>query len=246
MLATLAGIAGNVLEWYDFAVFGYLSDILGDLFFDGNTRAAFLVFGAAFAMRPVGGVLLGSLGDQFGAQTALVVSIALMAIPTTLMGCLPTAETVGSVAAITLLLLVRLLQGLSVGGQLLSSLVYTLEASPAAHYGWYGSFVLAAANMGTLLGALAGFVLEAVFTPRQVEAFAWRIPFLCGIIVAPCGWYLRKYGHHEVPVQEQATNKSAWDPLRHALRRSNRISLLAATLVPMLWSAGFYLCFVWL
>ena len=131
MLVTLAGIAGNVLEWYDFAVFGCFGDVIGHVFFppqQGHTQTvqSFAVFGLAFFMRPIGGLMMGWIGDVVGRREALVASIFLMAVPTFLMGCLPTYEQVGPLA-IWLLVATRLLQGLSVGGQLMSSLVFTLE-----------------------------------------------------------------------------------------------------------------------
>lgn len=151
---TLAGVAGNVLEWYDFAVFGYFSDILGEVFFPpnqqggnhANTSESFLVFGSAFLMRPIGGAIMGYIGDKYGRKKALVFSIFLMAFPTFIMGCLPGYAHVGR-SAIVLLVAVRLLQGLSVGGQLMSSLVFTLENHDRAKWGLYGSFVMAAANL---------------------------------------------------------------------------------------------------
>jgi len=133
---SLASVIGNVLEWYDFAVFGSLSDVLGQVFFppsskddenDNNLVQSFAVFGGAFLMRPIGGMLFGFVGDRFGRKRALTISIFLMAFPTFAMGCLPGYQAVGPIA-ILLLIIVRLLQGLSVGGQLMSSLVYTLES----------------------------------------------------------------------------------------------------------------------
>lgn len=149
---TVAGVIGNVLEWYDFAVFGYFSDIIGEVFFppnqseDASTTESFVVFGGAFLMRPIGGLLLGYLGDTYGRRFSLVLSIFLMAIPTFAMGLLPGYASVGPMA-IVLLVLVRLLQGLSVGGQLMSSLVFTLESHNVRQWGLYGSFVMAAANL---------------------------------------------------------------------------------------------------
>lgn len=157
---TLASVAGNVLEWFDFAIFGYLSDILGEVFFppstivtstsDDNTTTkqqtleSFFVFGLAFLMRPVGGLLFGYIGDYYGRKKALVISIFTMAFPTFLMGTLPGYKRVGR-WAIVFLVVVRLLQGLSVGGQLISSLVYLLENKNPNHWGFYGSFTMAAA-----------------------------------------------------------------------------------------------------
>jgi Sugar (and other) transporter len=149
---TLASVAGNVLEWYDFAVFGYLSDILGEVFFSANggiqkqTMESFLVFGIAFFMRPIGGLLFGYIGDYYGRKKALVISILVMAFPTFIMGLLPGYDTVGR-WAIVFLVVVRLLQGLSVGGQIVSSLVYILENQNPNHWGFYGSFTMAAATL---------------------------------------------------------------------------------------------------
>jgi Sugar (and other) transporter len=149
---TFAGVAGNILEWYDFAVFGWFSDILGEVFFPpsqrghSSTSKSFLVFGLAFWMRPIGGIAMGYIGDTSSRKRALVISILLIAFPTFLMGCLPGYSLIGG-WAIVLLVVVRLLQGLSVGGQLMSSLVYTLENQDPAHWGLYGSFVMAAATV---------------------------------------------------------------------------------------------------
>jgi len=123
--------------------------VIGEVFFppdSGGEASAFLVFGGAFLMRPIGGVLLGYLGDTVGRKKALVVSIFLMAFPTFAMGCLPSYAMIGD-WAVVLLIIVRLLQGLSVGGQLMSSLVFTLENHDPAKWGLYGSFVMAAANL---------------------------------------------------------------------------------------------------
>ena len=123
LISTLASVAGNILEWYDFAIYGYFSDIIGRKFFpptnDESTSIieSFLVFGGAFLVRPVGGVLMGYIGDRISRKRALELSIFLMALPTFCMGCLPTFEVAGW-WAVVLLVFVRLLQGLSVGGQL--------------------------------------------------------------------------------------------------------------------------------
>jgi len=273
-LETFMGVIGNVLEWYDFAVFGFLSDIIGDVFFPpqaGNaaTVESFAVFGGAFLMRPVGGLLMGYIGDVYGRKKALFISIFLMAFPTFAMGCLPGYEQVGPISVV-LLVIVRLLQGLSVGGQLMSSLVFTLENHEPEKWGLYGSFVMAAANFGTLLGGLAGFVLRATLNREQLMAWGWRLPFLSGIIVSTSGFYLRGHGEDHVPAghlpvrteTEDDADASALDeddmsqtdeipttptnPLRLAFAKGNLRALAASAMVPMLWAAGFYLSFVWM
>jgi MHS family proline/betaine transporter-like MFS transporter len=289
-LKTVAGIAGNVLEWYDFAVFGFFSDILGVLFFpksrneDLNTMEAFAIFGGAFLMRPVGGLFIGYIGDSCGRKKALEISIFLMAIATTLMGCLPTYKQVGG-GAIILLMLVRMLQGLSVGGQLMSSLVFTVESHPRSRWGLYGSCVMAAGNFGTFMGGVVAYVLRTNLTMEQLLDWGWRIPFLSGILISFCGFYLKYFcqhdeimaGHVPEPVPQMdaedglhVTNDESADdsersaedqvqrptfrrarqrrenPLRLAFAKENRRALFGAALVPVMWSGGFYLSFVWL
>lgn len=161
MRSTIASVAGNVLEWYDFAIYGYLSDVIGQKFFPPTDNDAssiiqsFLVFGGAFFIRPIGGIIMGYIGDTFSRKRALEMSIFLMAFPTFAMGCLPTYDKVGW-WSVLLLVCVRLLQGLSVGGQLMSSLVFVAEGHPKKYWGFYASFAMTAACLGTLMGEVVG------------------------------------------------------------------------------------------
>ncbi|KAL7540984.1 hypothetical protein ACHAXR_010538 [Thalassiosira sp. AJA248-18] len=249
---TLAGVAGNVLEWYDFAVFGYFSDVIGDVFFaphqDGHAAIveSFAVFGGAFFMRPVGGVLMGYIGDKYGSRRALTISIFLMAFPTFAMGCLPGYASVGSLSVV-LLTIVRLLQGLSVGGQLMSSLVFTLERHPKSKWGLYGSYVMAAANAGTLLGGVVATIIRRSLSEEALHSWGWRIPFLCGILVSVSGFYLRNHGEDDDEgTVHGAPSIDGANPIKLAFSKSNIRSLLASSMVPLLWSTGFYLTFVWM
>lgn len=251
LLQTIAGVAGNILEWYDFAVFGYFSDVLGKVFFPPNQVGhtaiieSFAVFGLAFLCRPIGGLILGYVGDTYGRKHALETSIFLMAFPTFAMGCLPSYERVG-VWAIVFLTIVRMLQGMSVGGQLVSSLVYTIENNPMEHWGLYGSYVLAAANFGTLLGGLMSFIMRRLLTEEELYDWGWRVPFLSGIVVSVCGLYL-KYGcDDDDDISHHVDGSPRVNPIKEAFGKANRRGLLSATLVPMLWSSGFYLTFVWM
>src|ERR1700687_3823821 len=129
-----AGAIGNVLEWYDFAVYGYFAAAIGRAFFPQEDKvaqvlAAFGIFAVGFLMRPVGGALIGYIGDRFGRRRALTFSVAAMAIPTFLVALLPGYATIGLAAPVTLTLL-RIVQGLSVGGEYTSSMVFLVEHSP--------------------------------------------------------------------------------------------------------------------
>ncbi len=182
-----------------------------------------------------------------------VVSLVfLMAIPTFIMGLLPTYEQVGSLSTV-LLVLCRLLQGMSVGGQLPASLIYTVEMKDRKHWGYYGSLVMAAANIGTLLGNLVGAFLRTILTNEQLYSWGWRIPFLSGIIIAFVAIFLKIYGEEHHPNEGEYDQEESQEslgqskhPLREALRKENRPALISATLTPMLWGAGFYVSFVWM
>ena len=139
----LGGIIGNALEWYDFAVFGFLAPMIGENFFPSDDPldsllGAFSVFAAAFIARPVGGVLLGYIGDQYGRKKALQLSVMMMAVPTFLVGILPTHAEIGILAPI-LLILLRIMQGLSVGGELIGSITFVAENAPPERLGYFSS-----------------------------------------------------------------------------------------------------------
>jgi MHS family proline/betaine transporter-like MFS transporter len=142
-LQTIAGFLGNVFEWYDFGIYGFFSDTIAQVFFpptnsSKNLIYSYIIFGGAFLMRPLGGLIAGHIGDSHGRKRALVFSLFSMTIPTVVMGLLPTYQQVGNWSP-ALLAICRLLQGFSVGGQLPSSLVYTLETKSREHWGYYGS-----------------------------------------------------------------------------------------------------------
>jgi len=271
-LQTIAGMMGNVLEWYDFALFGFFSDVIATVFFppsdeydqdgDGvpdmggeidtnNLVRSFAVYGGAFLMRPVGGLVIGFIGDRWGRKQALVLSLFLMAFPTFLMGCLPTYQAVGSLSTI-LLVVCRLLQGMSVGGQLPASLIYTVEMRPQAHWGYYGALVMMAANCGTLAGNLVGAVMRSVLTDEELIEWGWRLPFLSGILIAFVAMYLRDYGKEHNPNSNEYGEDNEDDEnnekhhLGEVFKRENLPALGAATLTPTLYGAGFYLTFVWM
>lgn len=192
----LAGFVGNILEWYDFTVYGYFATVIGSLFFPSEDKiasllAAFGVFAAGYLMRPLGGVFFGIMGDRLGRQKALSMSILLMAIPTTLLGCLPTHAQWGWTSA-ALLIFIRLLQGISVGGEFTGSISFLVEKAPDGKRGFYGSWTTFGVMGGMLLGSGVGALITTVMTPEQVHQYGWRIPFLLGFLVGILGLYLRK------------------------------------------------------
>ncbi len=197
-----------MLEWYDFALFGFFAREIGAHFFPAadptaSLLAAFGTFAAGFLMRPVGGALFGWVGDRFGRKQALIWSVLAMAFPSFFIGLLPGTETIG-LAAPVLLLLFRLMQGLAVGGEYMASAVFLVEGSQPGRRGWMGSWGPLGASAGTLLGSLAGALVNRVLPPEAVMAYGWRIPFLVGLAVGLGGLAIRRHYVERVPHQAPA------------------------------------------
>jgi MHS family proline/betaine transporter-like MFS transporter len=193
----VAGIVGNALEWYDFAVYGYFAAIIGKHFFPahdvvGATINAYGAFAAGFLMRPIGGLLFGHIGDRTSRRMALMLSVLAMAIPTFLIGVLPDYAQIG-IAATILMVVLRLIQGLSVGGEYTTSVVLLVEWAEPRRRGFMGSWAVFGAIAGILLGSAAAVLINAAFSPSDVETWAWRIPFLGGLIVGLLGFYIRRH-----------------------------------------------------
>ena len=173
--AITAGVIGNVLEWYDFGVYGYLVPTISALFFPGgdpmvSLLSTFAVFGVGFVMRPVGSILFGIYGDKHGRRKALSAVIFVMAIATFAMGLLPTYAQAG-VLAPALLVVVRLFQGLSVGGEFGGSTAYIVEFAPRDRRGFFGSFQLVGVAGGFLLGSLTAALF--IGSLSDADRLAW-------------------------------------------------------------------------
>jgi len=186
-----AGIAGNLLEWFDFAIYGFFAVTIGKLFFPdadpvAQVIASFGVFAVGFLMRPVGGVVLGHIGDKHGRQTAMVISVAAMAIPTFLVGVLPTYATLG-IAAPILLLLLRMVQGLSVGGEYTTSIIYMIEHTDKHKRGLIGSF----AAFGAIGGMLLGSGFGAVPCCHALRAGVASVGLACAVFARVDHWSRR-------------------------------------------------------
>jgi MHS family proline/betaine transporter-like MFS transporter len=238
-----AGAIGNVLEWYDFAVYGYFAASIGRAFFPrqdpvAEVLAAFGIFAVGFMMRPVGGAVIGYIGDRLGRRAALTFSVAAMAIPTFLVGFLPGYQVLG-VAAPILLTLLRMLQGLSVGGEYTTSVVFLVEHAPPGRRGLIGAIGACGAVAGILLGSATGALLASVMSPEALDAWGWRIPFLMGLLVGLAGFALRRGIH------EGAVKKATRSPLVETFREHGTLLLRLAAL-SVFNSVGFYLMFVYI
>jgi MHS family proline/betaine transporter-like MFS transporter len=194
--AVVAAVIGNVLEWYDFSVYAFVAVIIAKKFFPaGNDSSAllatFAAFGIGFLARPLGGIVIGRIGDTRGRKAALVLTILLMAIGTTVIGLIPSYDTIG-LAAPALLVLARLMQGFSAGGEWGGSTAFIVEWAPGGRRGYYGSFQQASVASGLLLGSAIALLMNTTFGAAAMEDWGWRVPFLLGAILGPVGIYLRR------------------------------------------------------
>ena len=245
----IAGIVGNVLEWYDFALYGVMAPFIATHFFPATDALAALissyaVFALGFLARPLGGIVFGEIGDRLGRREMLTLSVAFMALPTALMGLLPTYESVGVLAPI-LLTVLRLVQGLSTGGEFSGSIVFLVEQAPDEQRGLYGSLANFGAMIGGLLGAGGGWLLVEALPADAMAQWGWRAAFFSGLLVGVAGLWVR-FGVPDSPdfTRLAAAHKLEPQPLRAALRHEGRHMAIAAGLN---WAAsvGYYLVFVW-
>ena len=195
-----AGLIGNVLEWFDFAVYGYFASDIGKLFFPSEDPTASLllsyaVFLLGFVARPAGSVVLGMVGDRLGRRALLTVSIGLMGGATLLIGLLPTHASIG-VAAPILLLLCRMVQGFSLGGEFTGSMVYTTELASPLLRGIVSSSTAAGTTLGFILGSASALAVNRALGPAEAGSWGWRVPFIASVALCVVGWFLRS-GIHE-------------------------------------------------
>lgn len=238
-----AGAIGNVLEWYDFAIYGYFATSIGRTFFPkedpvAQVLSAFGIFAVGYLMRPVGGALVGHLGDKLGRRAALTFSVAAMAIPTFLVGVLPGYQVLG-VAAPVILTLLRMIQGLSVGGEYTTSVIFMVEHAPPGRRGLIGAIACCGAIGGILLGSATGAILSSAFSAEQMAAWGWRIPFVLGLVVGLAGYFLRRH----LPDSPRRSGGSS--PLGETFREHKGLLARLAGLA-VFNSVGFYLLFVYI
>lgn len=241
----LSCMIGNALEWYDFALYGYFATTLGVLFFPkfslaASMMATFGVFAAGFIMRPLGGIVFGHIGDKIGRKDALLWSIYLMAIPTAFIGLLPTYDQIGWFAPLCLTF-IRLIQGLSMGGEFTGSMIFVVENAQEGNRGLYGSWVVFSLLVGILIGSAIATTTCYSLSEDQLLAWGWRIPFLLSVVGGFVGSIMRRKIHEpEQFAQAKKHHKEHSTPLielfHHHLKTIAYVITIELTL-----SIGFYI-----
>lgn len=245
-----SAVIGNILEWYDFSLYGYFATIIAHLFFPATNKtlsllATFGVFAVGFFSRPIGAALFGHFGDRFGRKKTLAASVLLMAIPTTLIGLLPTYAEIGIWSAV-LLTVCRLIQGIAGGGELPGSVVYLVEHAPTQRRNQYAGWALLGGAGGVLLASAVCVLVTTLSVNTAYAMTAWRLPFIFGIVLGVVGLYLR-LRMPETPEFSQLLQRKTTikHPLLTILRQKPQLILLGISLL-FLPAMSFYLIFVYL
>ena len=205
-----AAVIGNALEWYDFICFGLMIFIISRLFFPADSQYASLLlttatFGVGFFMRPIGGIVLGIYADRSGRKAAMLLVVGLMTAAIAMLAFAPTYAAIG-MAAPLIIVLARLLQGFSAGGEFGSSTSFLIESAPPHRRGLYGSWQMVGQGLSVLLGTLLGALLTRGLTPESLDSWGWRVPFLFGLLIGPVGLYIRRHlDEPEIFLQERTT-----------------------------------------
>lgn len=248
--AILAGGIGNLVEWFDWAAYAFMAPIFAAQFFPSSSPAAallstFLVFAVGFFARPLGAALIGSYADRFGRRSALALTILLMSGGSLVIGLVPTAATIG-LAAPVVLVLARLAQGFSAGGEFGSSATFMVEHAPRRRRAFVGSFQQVSVVGGTLVASAVAAGLTNALSEQAMAQWGWRVPFLLGAAFGVVGLWLRRTVHEpESYARMRAEGRQVRSPLLAALRRHPR-EMVRVVMVTVAQTLVYYLFIIYL
>jgi MHS family proline/betaine transporter-like MFS transporter len=243
----IAGLAGNVMEWYDFGTYGFFAAVIGKQFFPAHNPtvsllASFAVFAIGFIGRPLGALIFGHIGDKSGRKRALMASVIMMALPTMLIGFLPTVSQIGILAPL-LLIVLRLFQGLAVGGEFTTSIVLLVEGAQRSRRGFVGSFAPFGAVGGMLIGSAVGAAITGFLPAAAIASWGWRAAFLFGLVIGAIVLYVRRRLPPDTAIV--AIAEARHSPVVTAFKTQWRTILKIIGIILTL-GIGFYLNFVYL
>jgi MHS family proline/betaine transporter-like MFS transporter len=241
--AIIATVLGNGLEWFDFTVYSFFAVIIAKLFFPTGSELTSLLlavatFGVGFFMRPVGGMVIGVYADKVGRKAALSLTILLMAAGTALIGLAPTYDQIGLWAP-ALIVVARLLQGFSAGGEMGSATAFLTEYAPPEKRAFYSSWIQSSIGFAVLLGAAVGTFVTANLSAGALHSWGWRLPFLIGILIGPVGYFIRSKMDETPAFSAVAVEEKPDSPLAEVFRTYPRETFASFSMV-VLWTVCTY------
>lgn len=239
-----SGIA-NTFEWYDYALFGNLATIIGRKFFPNESYnesmlSVFAVFAAGYLMRPIGGIFFGFIGDRYGRKFALSLAVLAMSVPIAIIGLLPTYDEIGVFASI-LMVIMRMIQGISVGGALTGSISFLIEHTDKKSRGAVSSIPMMSICLGILLGTLVSVGTQSLMTVEDFENYGWRIPFLIGVLTAVAGYYINNYTEETPLFKELKENGDLENNPIQTVLKNHWFDMLMSIFINSTGSVIFYL-----
>jgi MHS family proline/betaine transporter-like MFS transporter len=231
--AVAAASIGNALEWFDFIIYGFFAVLMAKLFFPAGDETVSLMFalaafGVPFFMRPLGAIVMGNYADRYGRKAAFSLTILMMMAGTAIIATAPTYATAGLLAPF-LIVLARLIQGFSAGGEFGSATAFLAEQDPTKR-GFFASWQFASQGLTTVLATSIGVALTATLTTAQLESWGWRIPFIIGLLIGPVAWYIRR---HVDETMEFKTMQPSASPLKEALSDGKKRLLVSLGVVAL-------------
>ena len=240
----IATCAGNALEWFDIAIYGFFAVYIGKHFFPAVNETVSLLltfgtFGASYLVRPLGGMVLGAYADRRGRKAALIASVGLMMVGTAIIALVPDYATLGLAAPLAVFA-ARLIQGFSAGGEFGASTAMLIEHAPHRR-GFLASWQFATQGLATLLAASFGYGLARLMPPADLAAWGWRLPFFFGLLIGPVGLYLRRF----IEDAEDFTHSVRTEtPVRDVLQHQKRLVLTAIGLLTVSTAVNYLLQYV--
>jgi MFS transporter, MHS family, proline/betaine transporter len=248
----IGGTIGNLAEWYNFLLYGYLASVISQLFFPAQNKLmalslTFTVFALSFLIRPFGGILFGWIGDTYGRQRALIISLIMMAIPTLLIGCLPTYNSIGIISPI-LLCIFRICQGLSAGGEHTGSAIYIAEYAPATRRAFWVSTVPASAALGILISSTISLLIISGFSQEHLLKWGWRVAYFAGTLLCIISIIIR-IKMPETPYFQKIRQRKLTErtPIAKLIKDPDTIkSLLIVMGLASSWGIFYQILFIWM
>ena len=247
--SVLSSSIGNVLEWYEYTLYAYFANVISALFFPMENQSVamimtFATFAVGLAARPIGGIIFGYIGDKYSRKQTLAITMLLMSIPTACIGLLPTYQQIG-IAAPIILISLRIIQGIALGGEFGASCVYLFESAPQNKRGFLGTMALTGVGVGLVLSSCTIFVVESVFSAEEIHTYAWRIPFFVSVFGSLVAYYIRR---NLVETEDFTTIKNANQLVDNPLSTmfaEHKLTLLSMFAIFLTTQTSFFVVFIY-